>query len=119
MEYLFNVESLFLYSLILTANIVAVFSSAEIYSSYMYAFVQNFKTLASLCSWVGRFEFYLVANSEGKFSWRGSYNTSHILCDIRNLWKPFSYAYNLAKRLMYLILSYRKITNIREKQIFT
>ena len=29
---------------------------------------QNFKNLASLCSWTGRFESYLVANSEDRFS---------------------------------------------------
>ena len=31
-------------------------------------YIQNFKTLARLCSWVGRFESYLVANPEGRFS---------------------------------------------------
>ena len=31
-------------------------------------YIQNFKTLASLCSRAGRFESYLVANPEGRFS---------------------------------------------------
>ena len=30
--------------------------------------MQNFKTLARLCSWAGRFESYLVANPEDGFS---------------------------------------------------
>ena len=30
--------------------------------------MQNLKTLASLYSWAGRFESYLVANPEDKFS---------------------------------------------------
>ena len=30
--------------------------------------MQNLKLLASLCSWAGQFESYLVANPEGKFS---------------------------------------------------
>ena len=32
----------------------------------------KYKSLASLCSWTGRFEYYLVANPEDSFfSWRG------------------------------------------------
>ena len=31
-------------------------------------YIQNFKTLACLCSWAGRLESYLVANPEDKFS---------------------------------------------------
>ena len=31
-------------------------------------YTQNFKTLASLCSWAGRFESYLVADPEDRFS---------------------------------------------------
>ena len=31
-------------------------------------YIQNFKTLASLCSWAGRFASYLVANPEDRFS---------------------------------------------------
>ena len=31
-------------------------------------YIQNFKPLASLCSWAGRFESYLVANPEDRFS---------------------------------------------------
>ena len=31
-------------------------------------YIQNFKTLASLYSWAGRFESYLVANLEYRFS---------------------------------------------------
>ena len=35
--------------------------------------IQNFKILASLWSWAGRFESYKVANPEDRFfSWRGS-----------------------------------------------
>ena len=30
--------------------------------------IQNFKTLDCLCSWAGRFESYLVANPEDRFS---------------------------------------------------
>ena len=30
--------------------------------------IQNFKALSSLCSWAGRFDFYLVANPEDRFS---------------------------------------------------
>ena len=30
--------------------------------------MQNFKTLASLCSWADQFESYLVANPEDRFS---------------------------------------------------
>ena len=36
-------------------------------------YIWNFKPLASLCSWTGRFESYLVTNSRRQvFSWRGS-----------------------------------------------
>ena len=36
-------------------------------------YTQNFKTLASYCSWAGLFESYLVANSRRQvFAWRGS-----------------------------------------------
>ena len=41
------------------------------YTSSFY--IRNFKPLASLCSYAGRFESYLVANSRRQvFSWRGS-----------------------------------------------
>ena len=36
------------------------------YTCYMY--IQNIKTLASLCSWAGWFESYLVANPKERFS---------------------------------------------------
>ena len=37
-------------------------------------YIRNFKPYASLCSWAGRFESYLVANSRRQvFPWRGSY----------------------------------------------
>ena len=31
-------------------------------------YIKNFKTLASFCSWAGRFESYQVTNPEDKFS---------------------------------------------------
>ena len=43
---------------------------------------RNFKTLASLCSWAGRFESYPVANPERQvLSWRGS------ILSFLSLWK--------------------------------
>ena len=46
-------------------------------------YIQKFKTLASLWSWAGRFESYLVANLRRQiFSWRGSNGTrSHVCSD--------------------------------------
>ena len=37
------------------------------YNTYT-CYSQNFKTLVSLCSWAGRFESYLVANPEDRFT---------------------------------------------------
>ena len=39
-------------------------------------YMQNFKPLASLCSWAGRFESYLVAHPEDRFS----RDVAHLLC---------------------------------------
>ena len=36
-------------------------------------YIRNFKPLASLCSWAGRFESCLVKNPRQVFSWRGSF----------------------------------------------
>ena len=38
-------------------------------------YIGNFKPLAGLCCWTGRFDAYLVANPEAP--WRGSYNLRH------------------------------------------
>ena len=47
-------------------------SLLRLYYTYTY-YIQNFKSLASPCSWAGRFESYLVANPRRQvFSWRGS-----------------------------------------------
>ena len=39
--------------------------------------IQNFKTLASFCSWAGRFESYLIANPED----RSSHDEAHFIVD--------------------------------------
>ena len=45
----------------LCCSLPGLFSISTCYS-------RNFKTLASLCSWAGRFESYIVANPENRFS---------------------------------------------------
>ena len=43
-------------------------------------YIWNFKPLACLCSWAGRFESHLVANPWRQvFSWRGSFHGDHLL----------------------------------------
>ena len=46
--------------------------------------MQNFKTLASLCSWAGRFESYLVANPEKRFSHDEAHLASWLIYELRH-----------------------------------
>ena len=50
-------------------------------------YIQNFKTLASFCSWAGRFESCLIANLEDRFS-RDVAHIIHVLCKINLANKP-------------------------------
>ena len=46
-------------------------------------YTQHVKTLASLCSWAGRFEFYLFANLQRQvFSWYGSFCLLDMLTEL-------------------------------------
>ena len=55
-------------------------------TSWEYMF-QNCKTLAGICSWTGRFESYLIANPEDKFSYdvAHSVNASLMQAYLKNL----------------------------------
>ena len=48
------------------------YSLLRLYNTYTCE-IQNFKTLAGLCSWAGRFKSYLVGNPEDRFSRRSAY----------------------------------------------
>ena len=65
-------------------SIRAIWSAPSLFAAWWYytstCYIRNFKPLASLCSWAGRFESYLVANHEDRFSRNGahlSFNFSH------------------------------------------
>ena len=56
--------------------------------------MQNLKPLASLYSWAGQFESYLVADSEDRFS-RGAPRASLILRVIKGVWEVWNLCYCL------------------------
>ena len=45
----------------------AVWSAPLLFTTSSF-YIQNFKPPASLCSWIGRFEYYLVKNPEDRVS---------------------------------------------------
>ena len=46
----------------------AIWSAPLLFAVWIVYYSRNFKTLASLICWAGRFEYYLVANPEDRFS---------------------------------------------------
>ena len=72
--------------------------SLPVYYNTSTCYSWNFKTLASLISWAGRFETYLVTNLDNRFfSWRGSNVLSvrslclYILFMLSLIWFDFSF----------------------------
>ena len=53
----------------ISLRICTVWSVPLLFATYNTSscYIQNFKTLASLCLWAGQFESYLVANPEDRF----------------------------------------------------
>ena len=51
-----------------TSSLISTFVVRCLDSIISRFYIQNFKTLASFCSWTGRFESYLVANPKARFS---------------------------------------------------
>ena len=63
---------------------VPLFSLPRSYNTSS-CYIRNFKTLASLCLWAGRFESYLVANPEDRFSRDVAHFSSSICVNNENL----------------------------------